>query len=73
MTKTFKGMSELVPDKLSERLSEDFRTSVSRLKAAQSVPEHVCNSTSKAIYTGPAWCASRPEGQAFLQIKSRGF
>lgn len=73
MIKIFKGMSEMPPETFSARLSEADRTSASRLKAAQSVPAHVCNASSKALYTSPAWSASRPEGQAFLQIKSRGF
>ena len=73
MIKIFKGMSELPPDTLSERLSEDHRISTSRLKAAQCVPERVCNSTSKTLYTGPAWSAARPGTDAIQHIKSRGF
>lgn len=73
MIKIFKGMSEQPPETFSERLSEEDRTSASRLKAAECVPERVCNSTSKTLYTGPAWSASRPGTDAIQHIKSRGF
>ena len=73
MIKTFKGMSALPPDTCSEQLSEEKRMSESRLKAAQCVPERVCNSTSRTLYTGPAWSTNRPGADAIQHIKSRGF
>lgn len=55
------------------QVAERQRVLASRLKAASQIPARICNSTSRAGYFGPAWSAARPEGDAFLNIKSRGF
>jgi len=73
MTKIFKGMSEMTPDTAAAQPYEQERAQASRRKAAQCVPDRVCNSTSRALYTGPAWRAARAGSDANQQIKSRGF
>lgn len=73
MTKIFKGMSEMPPDTIAALPCEQERAEASRLKAAQCVPDRVCNSTSQALYTGPAWSITRPGTDAIRHIKSRGF
>lgn len=55
-----------------KRMADLARGRFAKAQAVFTVPDRVCNSSSTENYTGPKWPNARPEGDAFLTIKSRG-